>query len=72
MAVTELYALRKDIGVRPLGRKEVTDVRFFRDHSSLFTVQQKHLSTVLENEAFPNYVLAAKVQEWVDKGFTVS
>ena len=72
MAVTELYNLRKDFGVIPIGKKEVTSVRFFRDHSSLFTIEQKRHNVVLETTAYLNNELASKLAEWVAKGFTAS
>ena len=72
MAVTELYALRKNFGVKPVGKKEVLTIRFYRDHPSLFTIEQKHNNIVLERTAHLNNELSGKLSEWVAKGFTVS
>ena len=72
MAVTELYNLRKDFAVIPLGKKEVTSVRFYRDHPALFTVEQKHYSTVLERDAYTNNQLTYWLAYWENKGFTAS
>jgi len=72
MAVTELYNLRKDFAVKPTDKKEVLSVRFYRDHSSLFTIDQKHNNTVLERDAYLNNELSNKLAEWVAKGFTIS
>ena len=72
MADTELYNLRKDFAVKPTGKKEVLNVRFYRDHSSLFTIEQKKNATVLERDAYLNNELDSKLAEWVAKGFTIS
>jgi len=70
---TELYVLRKNIGIKPMGRKEVTDVRFYRDHSSLFTIEQRNRrGIVLQLDAFQNHELAEQLAKWQTKGFKLS
>ena len=72
MALTEIYNLRKDFAVKPMSRKILTDVRIYRDHSSMFSVEEKHKRTVLQRNAFPNHKLAEVLAKWQGKGFTLS
>jgi len=72
MAVTELYNLRKNFAVRPLAKKEITSIRFYSDHGSLFTVEEKHFNTVITRTAYQNHELTGILAEWTAKGFTAS
>lgn len=70
---TELYVLRKNIGIKPLGKKEIMSVRFFRDHNSIFTIQEKNRSgKVLRSIAYQNHELTEQLTKWQAKGFTLS
>ncbi len=70
---TDIYVLRKNIGIKPLGKKEVTSVRIFRDHSSMFTIEQKNWrGYILQRDAYQNHELDTQLQLWLNKGFTVS
>ena len=68
----DIYNLRRDFAVKLISKKLVTDVRIYRDHSSLITIEQKHRKTILQRDAFPNHMLDDKLLEWQNKGFTVS
>ncbi len=72
MEQTDLHHLRLAVGIKPMSKKAPTDIRFFRDHSSIFTVEQKHLNKVLNLDAYQNHEEDAQLLYWLDKGFVLS
>jgi len=70
MAKTVLRNLVRDVTVLPLGKKVVTNVQFYRDVDSLFTVEEKRQGVVLTRTSYPNYMYDRILSEWITKGYS--